>query len=68
VKPFILHYLPEAEAYLCPVRALAEWVAASEIKSGYLFRRIQSDRVNVDDVPMVRMSRELQENRTEASY
>ena len=32
--------LPEEEACLCPVRALADWISASGIMSGYLFRRI----------------------------
>jgi hypothetical protein len=54
IKPFFLHLLPEDQAHLCPVLAMAHWVAASGITSGYLFRRLQSDRVSVDDVPMVR--------------
>ena len=44
----------EAEAHLCPVRALAEWIDASQIQSGYLFRKIVSgDRVSQNDVPLV---------------
>ena len=53
IKPFVLHYLPEEQAYLCPVRAIAEWIAASEIKTGYLFRKLTSDRVYTHDAPMV---------------
>ncbi len=44
----------EAEAHLCPVRAIAEWIDASLIQSGYLFRKIVSgDRVSQNDVPLV---------------
>ena len=46
VQPFDLHLQLEAEAYLCPVRALADWLRVSEIKKGYLFRKTDSsDRV-----------------------
>ncbi|KAK0228088.1 hypothetical protein IW262DRAFT_1532227 [Armillaria fumosa] len=40
IPPFILRELPKDMAHLCPVRALAEWVNASEILHGYLFRRM----------------------------
>jgi hypothetical protein len=54
IKPFFLHLLPEADAHLCPVRALADWVATSEIKEGYLFRKMFSgDRVAEANLPMV---------------
>jgi len=43
VKPFYLYPLPEEEAHLCPVRALSEWIAASKITSGNLFRKIMSN-------------------------
>jgi hypothetical protein len=50
VKPFYLYPLPEEEAHLCPVRALSEWIIASEIISGNLFRRIASnDRPSNDE-------------------
>lgn len=46
--------MPEEEAYLCPVRAMAEWINASEITSGYVFRRMASgDRASQRDSPMV---------------
>lgn len=54
IKPFVLHVMPEEEAYLCPVRAMAEWINASEITSGYVFRRMASgDRASQRDSPMV---------------
>ncbi|KAK0217978.1 hypothetical protein IW262DRAFT_1560948 [Armillaria fumosa] len=40
IPPFILRELPKDMAHLCPVRALVEWVNASEILHGYLFRRM----------------------------
>ncbi|KAF8815091.1 hypothetical protein BYT27DRAFT_7216811 [Phlegmacium glaucopus] len=53
IKPFILHLLPEEEAYLCPVHALADWISASGITSGYLFRRMAaSDCPSARDSPM----------------
>jgi len=54
IKPFCLYAMGEAEAHLCPVRAMAEWIDASQIESGYLFRKIVSgDRVSQNDVPLV---------------
>ncbi|KDR69545.1 hypothetical protein GALMADRAFT_77349 [Galerina marginata CBS 339.88] len=53
IKPFVLYALPEEEAYLCPVRAMADWISASGITSGYLFRRMASgDRPSANDSPM----------------
>ncbi|KAL1726302.1 DNA breaking-rejoining enzyme, partial [Schizophyllum commune] len=40
ISPFILWPLEKDEAYLCPVRALSEWLAASDIRSGYLFQKL----------------------------
>jgi len=55
IKPFYLYALPEHEAHLCPVRALASYISASRIKSGYLFRRMAAgDRLRQDNTPMVR--------------
>jgi hypothetical protein len=46
IKPFHLYLLPEEEAHLCPVRALAEWLVASQIQRGFLFRRMYAgDRI-----------------------
>ncbi|KAG7085513.1 hypothetical protein E1B28_003073 [Marasmius oreades] len=46
IQPFYLRELPEEMRHLCPVRAWADWLAASEIEDGYIFRRIdKSDRV-----------------------
>jgi hypothetical protein len=53
VKPFVLHYLPNDKAHLCPVRAIAEWISASKITTGHLFRKISSDRVSSHDTLMV---------------
>lgn len=47
--------MPEEEAFLCPVRAMAEWIGASQITSGYVFRRMASgDRPSQRDSPMVK--------------
>ncbi|KAK0471479.1 hypothetical protein IW261DRAFT_1670580 [Armillaria novae-zelandiae] len=40
IPPFILCALPKHMAHLCPVRALADWIAASKIIQGYLFLNI----------------------------
>lgn len=49
-----MHMMPEEEAYLCPVRAMADWIEASEITSGYVFRRMASrDRASKRNSPMV---------------
>ncbi|KAJ7231739.1 hypothetical protein B0H12DRAFT_1205029 [Mycena haematopus] len=49
VEPFYLYPLPEEQAYLCPVRAYAEWICASEISNGYLCPKIGSgDRLITD--------------------
>lgn len=46
--------MPEEEAHLCPVRAMAEWINASHITTGYLFRRMASgDRPAEKNVPLV---------------
>jgi len=47
IKPFFLHFMHESDAYMCPVRALSEWIAVCGFETGYLFRRIFSgDRVD----------------------
>jgi hypothetical protein len=46
--------LPEHQAHLCAVRALAAWAEVSGISKGYLFRPVgTNDMVSVDDIPMV---------------
>ncbi|KAF9022872.1 hypothetical protein BDZ89DRAFT_912104, partial [Hymenopellis radicata] len=55
IQPFVLHKLPEQMAHLCAVRAYADWIAATEITEGFVFRKLGSGgRVvaNVDE-PMV---------------
>ncbi|KDR83109.1 hypothetical protein GALMADRAFT_57463, partial [Galerina marginata CBS 339.88] len=45
--------LPEEEAHLCPLRAIARWMKISGITSGYMFRRMASgDRPREDDTPL----------------
>jgi len=45
--------MPERDAHLCPVRAVADWIRESKITKGYLFRRIASgDRVAEKNAPM----------------
>src|SRR5271170_3292029 len=54
IKPFVLHMLSEEEAHLCPVRALGDWLAASKINRGFIFRKIVSgDRIAEVNRPMV---------------
>jgi hypothetical protein len=54
IKPFVLYMLPEHEAHICPVRALAEWLAEANISTGYIFRKIASgDRISATNSPMV---------------
>lgn len=54
IKPFYLYAMSEEEAHLCPVCALAEWIDASKIQSGYLFRKIASgDHVSEQDGALV---------------
>ncbi|KAF8802224.1 hypothetical protein BYT27DRAFT_7244876 [Phlegmacium glaucopus] len=53
IKPFVLHMLLEEEAYLCPVCALADWISASSITSGYIFQRMAAgDRPVANNTPM----------------
>ncbi|KAJ7602151.1 hypothetical protein FB45DRAFT_761277 [Roridomyces roridus] len=60
VQPFYLYLLPEPLAYLCPVRALAEWLevlGAAGVDEGYLFRKIGAgDRISVNNEHMVRVN------------
>lgn len=54
IKPFFIHLMPEHNAHLCAVRAVAEWLRVSQITRGHLFRRMASgDRIGEKDVPMV---------------
>ncbi|CAA7269937.1 unnamed protein product [Cyclocybe aegerita] len=53
IQPFPIQALPEEEAHLCPVRALGEWMNASKIMTGYMFRKIVSgDWPSSQDIPM----------------
>ncbi|KAK0492215.1 hypothetical protein EDD18DRAFT_1079783, partial [Armillaria luteobubalina] len=40
IPPYILRELPPHMAHLCPVRAIADWLAATRITHGYVFRKI----------------------------
>jgi hypothetical protein len=41
-------------AHLCPVRAYGEWLNASQITNGYVFRKMASgDRISENNVSMV---------------
>jgi len=54
-QAFRVHALPDEEVHLCPVQAISEWIHASQITSGYLFRRMASgDRPSAGNTPMVR--------------
>jgi hypothetical protein len=55
VQPFYVYPLDEVEAHLCPVRAIAQWIEASEVTSGFLFRKFTAqDRPSAhEDAAMV---------------
>ncbi|EDR14531.1 uncharacterized protein LACBIDRAFT_305214 [Laccaria bicolor S238N-H82] len=45
--------LDEADAHLCPVRALADWINTTAIAKGYIFHKIGSgERPVTKDSPM----------------
>jgi len=39
IQPFYVYPLNEDEAHLCPVCAMAEWINASQITSGFMFQK-----------------------------
>jgi hypothetical protein len=55
VQPFYIYPLDEEEAHMCPVRAMAQWIKASKITSGFLFRKFTAqDRPSAhEDAAMV---------------
>ena len=55
VQPFYIYPLDEVEAHLCPVRAMAQWIKASKVTSGFLFRKFTAqDRPSAhEDAAMV---------------
>ena len=54
IKPFYLHCLPQDQEYMCPVRALAEWLTVSGNVDGYVFRKVKAgDRVDAENRPLV---------------
>ncbi len=63
VQPFYIYALDEEEAHLCPVRAMAQWIKASEITSGFLFQRFtaQDHPSAHDDAAMVRPNKPIQD-------
>ncbi|KAJ3927166.1 MAG: hypothetical protein NXY57DRAFT_904428 [Lentinula lateritia] len=45
--------MPIQYAHLCPVRAFAKWLHFSQVKKGYLFRKIQqNDQIAEENKPM----------------
>jgi hypothetical protein len=56
IQPFYIYPLDEDEAHLCPVRAMAEWIDASKVTSGFMFRKFtaQDRPSDLEDAPMVR--------------
>ncbi|KDR76101.1 hypothetical protein GALMADRAFT_247303 [Galerina marginata CBS 339.88] len=57
-KPFRLWMLHKEDTHLCAVRALARWIKASGIESGYLFRNVDTmDRVSIEPFPLHRVLR-----------
>ena len=55
IQPFYVYPLDEDEAHLCPVHAMAEWINASKITSGFMFRKFtaQDRPSDLEDAPMV---------------
>ena len=54
IKLFVLWELNAAEAHLCPVRALAEYINPSKITLGYVFQAFTSqDRLVANNTPMI---------------
>ena len=55
VQPFYVYPLDDDEEHLCPVRAMAEWIDASQVTSGFMFRKFTAkDRPSdLEDAPMV---------------
>ena len=58
VQPFYIYPLNEEEAHMCPVRAMAQWIKASKVTSGFLFRKFTAqDRPSVhEDAAMVSLA------------
>ncbi|KAG1781314.1 hypothetical protein EV702DRAFT_1042431 [Suillus placidus] len=53
IKPFWLWIMP-MEAHLCAVQAIAKWITASGIMTGYLFQKFaSSDRIAEANQPLV---------------
>ncbi|KXN84316.1 hypothetical protein AN958_12780 [Leucoagaricus sp. SymC.cos] len=51
IQPFVLTEFPDHMAHLCPVRAYASYLHATQITSGYVFRKIMAgDRIS--ETPM----------------
>ena len=55
IQPFYIYPLNDDEEHLCPVRAMAEWIDASKITSGYMFRKFTAHDhpSDLEDAPMV---------------
>ncbi|KAJ3795806.1 hypothetical protein GGU11DRAFT_878935 [Lentinula aff. detonsa] len=53
IKPFVWYEMPEQYQHICVVRAFARWILISELKEGYLFRKIRAnDRLAEENEPM----------------
>src|SRR6266700_6868595 len=55
IQPFYVYPLDDDEEHLCPVRAMAEWIDASQVTSGFMFRKFTAHDHPSDlaDAPMV---------------
>ena len=55
IQPFYLYPLNDDEEHLCPVRAMAKWIDASQVTSGFMFRKFtaQDRPSDLEDAPMV---------------
>jgi hypothetical protein len=57
IKPFYFYALPRDEEHLCPVRAMSEWIKASGVTQGYMFRKLASgERPSQTNAPIVSLS------------
>lgn len=53
IEPFILHKMPPEMAHLCVVQRYADWLEATDIADGYVFRKMDGyDKVVHTNEPM----------------
>ncbi|KAJ3746987.1 hypothetical protein EV360DRAFT_57123, partial [Lentinula raphanica] len=54
IKPFVFWELPEEYEHICVVCALAKWISLTDLKNGFLYRRVRSrNRLAEENAPML---------------